>query len=1517
MDGFPDLRQQPAPVPAPIQSTHEDLVVLEQQGDPHPGPPPLPPPPRFSANNMVSLAPNVPNPHSFGVPFKGVVNLGDRPWPASAPLPPPEVATLPFVGAFKPQVALLPPPPPPPLNLQHPSVGAPPPPHGLPVELVQQPAQQVQGPPSTVQPVSASSSQSSSMSAPPPPAQQPPFLAYHPFPSAMPWPAQGMPSPYAGYAPPPGMSGTAPLTPWSPPPLRHIDEWMGGTWTPGQASYPSSSLAQAPQPSTAASASDMSGHRRRGSSSVASTTTGPIEYPISAARSAAAHAAAEATRVAQVEHAAANAQYQQHQQQQQQQQQGGVDQASFSGSLGSFSMASMSGWPASYPSAQQVHQAQQQQQQQQAHLMQQQHLHQMHQMHAHAQMQHAHEQQQQQYLQHARQSSSPSLHAYSTTHTPPSDAGVDLRTSSGSPPPPATSPRAASPGLCAAAGCARPVFCELSPCGDRLCRDHLGWVIRGARTVEVDERASEGSGETATATAAPRTKKLFRCVACRVESSMAGPTTGASASAAVGASKGRRPSEPVVGLGLTGVDVPAAAAAREDDALHAFSIKYFSSGPAPFLHPSQPSPTSPSGGHEIDLSTALDPAGDASLVQHVRFPSSAPVGLELQQAPFAPSQAHPHPHQGRPGRAHGPAPALAPLNIELARTGLVGMQRVPRPPSPPFPVGSRFVGPEGTFLAEAQPFLFQAPSGSGSGQGAPQSFSPGVLTPTEKASSYGSEPGASFADHIDADEVVVRPSSAQPTLEGGSSSPITTTSPTTRRTHEHKRSLSRSVTSPAAMYAPNPLEAHLVAQLSAHDVPRRVPSPPESTGTPSPVHREGRALPPSSYPSPQASTAQTADRRGSLGHAMLQPDFAFPAPHHVLLQQQQQQQQQLRTPPRSFTQSTYLPSPYSSMPIPPMPPYASFPPGSVSVQPQHAQYPSMSGLNAFAPTFFGPVPSTPTQRGGGKKRGSLPAPQMVGIGLGGLPHWVERGAGASTAGGGGGGGSRGGISASATFPPRQAPTLDPMEDGAKLEQGGWPLVKVENIPFHTRVVDIEQWLPEGCLPSEEHCLQPIHIILHRATGRTLPHCYLEVVDIPRATDLIARMDRSHLGDRTVRVKWERPGELMRDLFAQAAYFQMGGSGPGGHAHLASPAAAPLPHLPPEGFRIPEVLLTTDDFVRLVGFTTRAIQFRERPFERSFYNVATLVNKFPWQREDLWDEAQRDDMFETVHQVLDKALELAQQDALFVRISDLIVKSGQACPAFTDEQKSTLSFALSQMLAIRASTPKKQRTSPSSTRSFALPFAPLPPNPHFASASPRTPQHGARSYASRMPMTPESPESPLVGLGLGGRAIPPHMGRGRGRYGQEYRRTTSFRNLGEGVTKVEVEVEGAAAESSVPDAEPQEEEAEEVEQGGGWVPLQQEVGTEGSAEAEGDVLSDGGNKTGSGTSSVDVDQGQEPTRLKSPSPSSTGPVERASSAGRGPSLVGKGTSGLHTPPDSPEMTRGGPTLVAEAVAAGEQ
>lgn len=51
----------------------------------------------------------------------------------------------------------------------------------------------------------------------------------------------------------------------------------------------------------------------------------------------------------------------------------------------------------------------------------------------------------------------------------------------------------------------------------------------------------------------------------------------------------------------------------------------------------------------------------------------------------------------------------------------------------------------------------------------------------------------------------------------------------------------------------------------------------------------------------------------------------------------------------------------------------------------------------------------------------------------------------------------------------------------------------------------------------------------RLTGRTLPHCYVEVKDRKSALLLLTDHDRRQLGDRTVRVKMERVGEFMRDV----------------------------------------------------------------------------------------------------------------------------------------------------------------------------------------------------------------------------------------------------------------------------------------------------------------------------------------------------------------------------------------------------
>ncbi|TNY23907.1 hypothetical protein DMC30DRAFT_260810 [Rhodotorula diobovata] len=974
MDGFPDLRQQPASPLTHSASSVEDLVVVPEQQGPFPSSSstsPLAAPLHVSAHDMVTVNPSYTAPNAFGVSFPGTANFAALPFPpAEHPLPPP--GSLPARGVGPPAVACSPPlvPPPRPYVENKPVPPAPAPVPQQQPRPVPPPVEQPQyslkahAPPGPLP--SAPPPLPNSMPSPPSQAQsQSPFVLFGPFPvpTQGPWQPQGMPSPYAAYGPPQGMHGGPTLTPWPPVPLRHIDSFLGGAYAPGPSYPPLPPQPQTPTtPTPTPQGQSFSGHRRE-SSSVASATTGPLEYPISSARSAAAHAAAQATQAARVEQARMGANYAH---QQQQGGESGSPTSPFQSDLGSFSMSSMTGW--SYPTPQQVHDAQQAHAAaQQAHQMQQQH------------QQHQH--------QHAQQQTPSPPHAHSTSPSSESDTQAA---------------HAPSHDVCAVHGCACTVFCELSPCGCRLCRDHLGWVMRGAVTVEVDA-GHEGDGGKDARSAKAATKRVFRCVACHVESSMAGPAHRASLAAS---SSSRRGSEHVVGLGLTGVEVPG-----EDDQAHAFSIKYFSSGPAPFAHRS-PSPTSTIGGngngknHDVDLSTALDPAGDASLVQHLPVP---PPAIELQPASPTAQRSF-----ATRGAATGAPPHLVPLDIEAAHRARPGA------------------------VEGAQPFLYQIEG--------PQSTSPGVLTPTERGSSGSSE-------HVAAAIEAVRPSSALPALEGNAAVP------TLGDDDGRKRSLSRSATSSAAMYEPNPLEAALGAQAQAHahgpaPARRQVPSPPESPASLLPVRTEGGPLPASMttegqslVPSPPPPPQQHQQ------HAVqLQPDFTFPPqppqpppPHRAM---------------RSFTHSGMLTVPYGT--LPPMA-YASFPPGSVSVQPHaqaHYQHVPPGAFHAQG-LALQPVFASPLGGGGvtatGKKRGSLP-PALLGpmaAGAGGLPRWIERmpgasgggatGAGGGSGGGGAGQGGRGGISGSATFPPRQPPALDPMSDGARLERGGFPIVKVENV----------------------------------------------------------------------------------------------------------------------------------------------------------------------------------------------------------------------------------------------------------------------------------------------------------------------------------------------------------------------------------------------------------------------------------------------------------------------------------------
>ncbi|GAA5868346.1 hypothetical protein JCM8547_002160 [Rhodosporidiobolus lusitaniae] len=292
-------------------------------------------------------------------------------------------------------------------------------------------------------------------------------------------------------------------------------------------------------------------------------------------------------------------------------------------------------------------------------------------------------------------------------------------------------------------------------------------------------------------------------------------------------------------------------------------------------------------------------------------------------------------------------------------------------------------------------------------------------------------------------------------------------------------------------------------------------------------------------------------------------------------------------------------------------------------------------------------------------------------------------------------------------------------------KGEWPIVKVENIPFSTRMEDILDWLPEGYLAPADEVVMPIHLVLHRATGRTLPHLYLLVINVQAGAQLIATMDRSILGDRTVRVKWEREGEMMRDFFHQEVFFQQ----PLAETHR-SPAAAPLPHLPPEGFRLPETPLSSGDLQRLLQFCNNNVQFRERPFERAFYNLISLISKYPWSLTEIWDDAFRNEFYGVAEQVAQKTSGYAEVNETFRDVLEKLVGVVLECPAFTPAQKTHINT-----YAPHVSAP----TRPSRTALAATAAS--------SSAPPQTPPQQARSFPPSNSM--ETPKHQMSGYSTAG------------------------------------------------------------------------------------------------------------------------------------------------------------------------
>ena len=186
----------------------------------------------------------------------------------------------------------------------------------------------------------------------------------------------------------------------------------------------------------------------------------------------------------------------------------------------------------------------------------------------------------------------------------------------------ATAEELFGPPPCAVWNCFRPTFCELAPCGCRICREHLGKVIRGAK-IEA-EQGVEGEAK----------KKRFECVACRAKSHTMGPASCETSSpveidAAGGASNGSTKARSGTTSDASLFSISRAPAARFPSRLGDGSSSSLSSTPT----------SSSSLPHRISFPTVLalpPPPPYEPLAHRTRAVSSPPASATTDRISFPP-----------------------------------------------------------------------------------------------------------------------------------------------------------------------------------------------------------------------------------------------------------------------------------------------------------------------------------------------------------------------------------------------------------------------------------------------------------------------------------------------------------------------------------------------------------------------------------------------------------------------------------------------------------------------------------------------------------------------------------------------------------------------------------------------------------------------------------------------------------------------------------------------------------------
>ncbi|KAI9476191.1 MAG: hypothetical protein EXX96DRAFT_291119 [Benjaminiella poitrasii] len=234
----------------------------------------------------------------------------------------------------------------------------------------------------------------------------------------------------------------------------------------------------------------------------------------------------------------------------------------------------------------------------------------------------------------------------------------------------------------------------------------------------------------------------------------------------------------------------------------------------------------------------------------------------------------------------------------------------------------------------------------------------------------------------------------------------------------------------------------------------------------------------------------------------------------------------------------------------------------------------------------------------------------------------------------------------------------------------YPCIKLSNIPWDISQNDVRYFFGNCRSPSPSTCIQSIHIMMNRTTGKTLSDAYVEFASISDVRRAIDTRNQKPLKGRIVSVTECTQEELLTIVFPKwRGQFQGICAIPPTTEVVRSMSTA----AGGGNSGCPPFVTREEINSLLVVCKNYKLHFSRKCAERPFENIISIIAKYPWHQSYLISIIQRDHIYEMLKLSIEALKTHLAKDYVQIdsTLLERLTRAGIMCSAFTERQKMTL------------------------------------------------------------------------------------------------------------------------------------------------------------------------------------------------------------------------------------------------------